>query len=83
MNMIMLMALFATVADPEPVSNPDFGPRMQPDMETCLKRRAFMQKQFESNLPRHVQFSVFCVEFQAIGYDEAEAAFRRILGQPM
>lgn len=83
MKMVMLMVLFATVAEPEPFEHPDFAPRLQQDMATCLKRRSFMQGYLEQQVPRHVQFFVFCVEFRAIGYDEAIAAFRRRIGQEM
>lgn len=83
MKMIMLMVLFATFSDPTPTEHQDFGARQQPDMATCLDRRAFMQAHLEQTMPRVVQFAVFCVEFRAIGYDEAVADFKRRIGQDM
>lgn len=83
MKMVMLMVLFATFADPEPRSHPDFAPREQQDMATCLERRSFLQNYLSQEVPRHVQFVVFCVEFRALGYTEAVAAFKRTLGQEM
>ena len=83
MKLIMLMMLFATTSNPVPVQNAEYGPRIQPDMKTCLERRTATQDYFEKNIRRDVQFTVFCVEFRALGYAEAVANFKRRLGVEM
>ena len=83
MNMFMLMVLFATAAEPTPFGRDEFGPRIQPDMKTCLERRSTAQAYFEEHIRRDVQFTVFCVEFRALGYVEAVDEFKRRLGVEM
>lgn len=84
MKMILLMVLFSTPVNPLPHEKHGYAPRVVKDMETCLTRRSTMQRYFQNNRKSEdIKFSVFCVEFQAIGYDEAVAAFQRTIGEEM
>lgn len=83
MKLVMLMVLFATTSNPVPVQNAEYGPRIQPDMKTCLERRSAAQAYFEEHIRREVLFTVFCVEFRALGYVEAVDEFKRRLGVEM
>lgn len=82
--MILLMVLLSTPADSAPHQRPEFGPMTMQTMEHCLRRRSSMQTYLENEIrDRRVRFRVFCVEFRAIGYDEAVDAFNRSLGRDM
>lgn len=80
MKMFFLMVLFSTPLDRQPHHNPDFGPLSMPTMEKCLERRSFMQNYLKQQLPTGVIHHVFCVEMNAMGYDEAKDAFSRTIG---
>lgn len=82
MKLVMLLVLFSTEAQPAPHQEPGFGPRAASSMEQCLMRRRYLQNHLEGIAGDGVAYKVFCVEFQALGYDEALAAFRRELGDP-
>ena len=82
MKMIVLMVLFSTVANPVPHTAHGFKPRPVASMERCLKRRSSMQNYFERNIGHGTKFTVFCVEFNAVGYDDAVDAFKRRIGDP-
>lgn len=80
MKWFILMVLFSTPADRAPHHHPDFGPLKFDTMADCLLRRSFAQKYFRESAQEGVMFSVFCVEFRALGYDEAKDAFARKIG---
>jgi hypothetical protein len=82
MNLILLMALFSTPDQIEPHQEYGYAPLNVKNMETCLTRRASIQRYFEANLTPDTRFTVFCVEMTAHGYDEALDAFNREISDP-
>lgn len=83
MKMILLMVLFSTPAEPLPHEEHGFAPRVVEDMATCLQRRSRLQAYLETIADKGTLFKAFCVEFQAVGYAEALAAFHRTIGEEM
>ena len=83
MKMFLLMVLFSNPAEPAPHDSPGYKPRQQPTMERCLERRSSLQNYFDKYSAPDIEISVFCIEFQALGYDEAVDAFNRSLGNPL
>lgn len=82
MKLIMLMVLFSPPAEPSPHMEHGFGPRVAASVEQCLNWRDNAQEYLAGAVKDGVRFKVFCVEFDAHGYDEAVDAFRRQLGDP-
>lgn len=80
MKLFLLMVLFSTPSDRAPHHHPDFGALRFDTMAECLGRRSFAQNYFRQSAQDGVLYSVFCVEFRALGYDEAKEAFSRRVG---
>lgn len=80
MKLFLLMVLFSTPGERAPHHHPDFGALKFDTMAECLVRRSFAQDYFRKAAQEGVMYSVFCVEFRALGYDEAKEAFARKIG---
>ena len=84
MKMFMLMIMFSTPMEPVPHEEPEWGPRFTTTMDDCLYKRSSTQRYLEHVIQNpHVKFKAFCVEFNAVGYDEAIDSFNRQLGDDM
>jgi|GEM_PF-3877206 len=83
MDLVMLMVLFSTPAEPAPHTAHGFGPRPMRSVEHCLERRSYAQKYIEGIVSDGTVFSVFCVTFEAHGYEDARDALARRVGDDM
>lgn len=81
MKMFMLMVLFAVPDNPEPQILPGFNPLQMRDLEQCLMRESFMQRHFEEQGRDKNTFEIFCVEFEARGFEEAKDALKKRMGE--
>lgn len=81
MKWFVLFVLFSTPQNPAPHQR-EFGPMRTETMEACLKRRSSMQKFLDAQIKnRLVAFHVFCVQFDASGYEEGVDALIRKSGR--
>jgi len=83
MKLFLLMVLFSTPGNPEPHEEYGFGSRRVESMEVCLQRRDYLETYLAEYAPPSYKFTAFCVEFRALGYDEALEEFKSSIGRPL